>query len=540
VTNRQSNESDTELLALAGIVSETHRARERLVEILSAAAHDELRALVPSVPTADAAEAVTVVFVGQYSAGKSSLIKCLTGLDIEIGADIATTRATPYPWRGHLIVDTPGVGTGEYEAHDRITEEALRGADAVVFVATAEGFDDIAADYFNVLRQRLRTLSQLLLVVNKSAAEGSEPEHVEDHLREVLGELFDLIPVMRTDARSWLQAEDFPQPEQRRETSGVRTLAGSLDETVRARGAHLRLATPLRELAAFARDAIDTMSVSSGGDPLLSQLDEVAAAVDAQRQQMTDGVVRAAEQAKALVASTLVELGPDIDEDQLSAVAAEAQKQFGDALDADAKRTSENVSKALDLYSSAPVLANGAPAVSDAPTAIPAWPVVRQQILRGLRTVARDFSGTGARPGGVGHTVVTQIWHGVGGKFPPWGAVKAAETTGKAARVLGPALVIGETAFGFWQEHRAGQQAREQADRARGWRPKALQIAEEMVGPWAMSARAAVDELSDQQTAVIARQRLSVWATHAAGDRDVAALVGVNETFIELLMQLER
>jgi hypothetical protein len=135
---------------------------------------------------------------------------------------------------------------------------------------------------------------------------------------------------------------------------------------------------------------------------------------------------------------------------------------------------------------------------------------------------------------------VTQIWHGVGGKFPPWGARKATEATGKAARVLGPALVIGETAFGFWQEHRAGQQAREQAERARGWRPKALQIAEEMVDPWATSASAAVAELSDQQDAIIARQRLSVLATQAAGDRDVAALIDVNETLLDLLMQLER
>ncbi|MCM0676684.1 50S ribosome-binding GTPase [Micromonospora phytophila] len=538
MTDRQISQAGTDLLALARIVSATHDARDRLVTVLTNAAHDELRALATDVPTADAADAVTVVFVGQYSAGKSSLIKCLTGLDIEIGADIATMRATTYPWQGHLIVDTPGVRTGEHEAHDRITEEALRGADAVVFVATAEGFDDVAADYFTLLRQRLRTLSQLLLVVNKSAAEGSDPAQVEGHLREVLGELFDLIPVVRTDARSWLQAEDFPQPEQRRRMSGIRKLADFLDETVRARGAHLRLATPLRELAAYGRDAIDTMSVTAGGDPLLSRLDEVAGAIAEQRQQMNESVSRAAEEAKAFVASKLVELGPDIDEDQLSAVADEAQKQFDSVLDADAERTSENVGSALERYSPKP--RSEELAVPEQPSAVPAWPVIRQQILRGLQSIARDFGGAGARPGGVGNTAVKQIWHGVGRKFPPWGAVKAAEGTAKIARVLGPALVIGEAAFGFWQEYRGAQRARQQADRSRGWRPKALQIAEEMVGPWAASARAAVMERCDQLDAVIARQRLSVLAKQAAGDRDVAALIAVNHLLLELLMQLEQ
>ncbi|GAB3852680.1 GTPase [Dactylosporangium cerinum] len=535
MTDRQISQAN--LLALAGIVSATHDARDRLVAVLTSAAHDELRALATDVPTADAADRVTVVFVGQYSAGKSSLIKCLTGLDIEIGADIATKRATPYPWQGHLIVDTPGVRTREHEAHDRITEEALRGADAVVFVATAEGFDDVAADYFTLLRQRLRTLSQLLLVVNKSAAEGSDPAQVEGHLREVLGEVFDLIPVVRTDARSWLQAEDFPQPEQRRRTSGIRELADSLDETVRARGAHLRLATPLRELAAYGRDAIDTMSVAAGGDPLLSQLDEVAGAIAEQRQQMTESVTRAAEGAKAFVASKLVELGPDIDEDQLSAVAAEAQKQFDSVLDADAERTSENVGSALEWY--VPKPRSEELAVSEQqPSAVPAWPVIRQQILSGLQSIGRDFGGAGARPGGVGNTVVKRIWHGVGRKFGPWGAVKAAEGTAKAARALGPALVIGETAFGFWQEYRGAQRARQQADRSRGWRPTALQIAEEMVDPWAASARAAVTERCDQQDAVIARQRLGVLAKQASGDRDIAALIAVHERLLELLMQL--
>jgi len=42
--------------------------------------------------------AVKLVFVGQYSAGKSSLIKMLSGIETEIGAGIKTQEAHSYNW----------------------------------------------------------------------------------------------------------------------------------------------------------------------------------------------------------------------------------------------------------------------------------------------------------------------------------------------------------------------------------------------------------------------------------------------------------
>ena len=53
-----------------------------------------------------------VAFIGQYSAGKSTIISALTGnRNISIGADITTDKATPYSWNGIEIMDTPGIGT---------------------------------------------------------------------------------------------------------------------------------------------------------------------------------------------------------------------------------------------------------------------------------------------------------------------------------------------------------------------------------------------------------------------------------------------
>lgn len=67
----------------------------------------------------------TVAFVGQYSAGKSTIISALTGRwDIHIDADIATDTTASYDWNGIKLIDTPGLFT-DRPKHDEITYEAI-------------------------------------------------------------------------------------------------------------------------------------------------------------------------------------------------------------------------------------------------------------------------------------------------------------------------------------------------------------------------------------------------------------------------------
>lgn len=46
-------------------------------------------------------DAIRLVFVGQYSSGKSTIIKTLTGIDTGIGAGIQTQETRSYPWKKH-------------------------------------------------------------------------------------------------------------------------------------------------------------------------------------------------------------------------------------------------------------------------------------------------------------------------------------------------------------------------------------------------------------------------------------------------------
>ena len=55
---------------------------------------------------------LTVAFVGQYNAGKSTTISALTGRrDIRIDSDIATDKTGNYDWNGINLIDTPGLFT---------------------------------------------------------------------------------------------------------------------------------------------------------------------------------------------------------------------------------------------------------------------------------------------------------------------------------------------------------------------------------------------------------------------------------------------
>lgn len=127
-------------------------------------------------------EKISIAFVGQYSSGKSTIIKALTGeQDILIDADIATGEVTSYEWGGaFLLVDTPGLKTGEREEHDKMTQEAIEQSDLIVYCITSDLFSNITREDFKKLAEKYRT--KLFLAINKMNAEtGDYDELVENY-----------------------------------------------------------------------------------------------------------------------------------------------------------------------------------------------------------------------------------------------------------------------------------------------------------------------------------------------------------------------
>ena len=111
---------------------------------------------------------VKLVFIGQYSAGKSSILKLLTGRnDIVIGAGITTQKTHEYDWNGLKVVDTPGIHTELNADHDKISYAEIAAADMLVFVITNELFDSHLAEHFRKLAIDKDKGKEMILVVNK-------------------------------------------------------------------------------------------------------------------------------------------------------------------------------------------------------------------------------------------------------------------------------------------------------------------------------------------------------------------------------------
>lgn len=199
--------------------------------------------------------AVTLTFIGQYNAGKSTILKMLTGRDdIEIGAGIKTMETHYYDWNGITVVDTPGIHTGTREDHDKITYEAISRSDMLVFVITNELFDDYIGMHFRKLAIDKGKGREMILIVNKmrnTANRNSKEDQavILEGLREPLNPLTpEQLYVTFTDAGYYLESlqETNPAKKQRKEQiSGYQQFINNLNSFIALHKTAGKLTTPL-------------------------------------------------------------------------------------------------------------------------------------------------------------------------------------------------------------------------------------------------------------------------------------------------------
>jgi len=193
---------------------------------------------------------LSVAFVGQYSAGKSTIISALTGRrDIHIDADIATDRTSSYDWNGIKLIDTPGLFTDRKD-HDDITYEAIAKADLLVFCLTYMLFDSVTAENFKKLAYEKGYRWKMMLLVNKMSDEAGEEEQKIANYHKSLAEALkpyslDEFPICFIDAKDYCEgvdeADDFML-----EVSRFQTFIDALNSFVKRRAALTRFDTPVR------------------------------------------------------------------------------------------------------------------------------------------------------------------------------------------------------------------------------------------------------------------------------------------------------
>lgn len=232
---------------------------------------------------------LNIVFVGQYSAGKSSIIKMLTeNKDIKIGAGITTQEYTPYEWNGIELVDTPGVQTGLREDHDAITEKAIKDADLIIYVITNELFNPTLIKYFRKLAYDMGKAEQMILVINKMDR-GGEQEVLYDNLSKVISERYDNYNIKTINefcpcfinAESYLEAQSENDEELKLELlqmSNYDEFIDVLNRFAEDKGLMGKIKTPIYQLENVVddiNDILESYDNSEENDLLKNHINEI-------------------------------------------------------------------------------------------------------------------------------------------------------------------------------------------------------------------------------------------------------------------------
>lgn len=219
---------------------------------------------------------ISIVFVGQFSAGKSTIIKALTGIqDIKIGSGIQTEETQTYDWNDIEIIDTPGIRTSIRPDHDDITYDAIAKADMLVYVVTQELFDDNIGHNFRKLLLEKDKAGEMILVVNKMEDIGNTTSNRDikrNDLRKVTEPYSpeDLRTVF-IDAQTYLDSLEETDPElaeEFRDRSNYDELVNTLNAFVRDKGISARLTTVLYKIFDVLQRAIPKYQASTGDEDI--------------------------------------------------------------------------------------------------------------------------------------------------------------------------------------------------------------------------------------------------------------------------------
>lgn len=234
---------------------------------------------------------LTVAFVGQYSAGKSTIISALTGRrDISIDSDISTDRTAIYNWNGIKVIDTPGLFTDRHE-HDQITYTAISKADLLVFCLTHMLFDNYTVANFKKLAYELSYSWKIMLVINKmSASSGKRLQKIESYSHSLSEALkpcsLDEFPICFIDAKDYCDGID-ENDAFLVEDSHFSSFIEALNRFVERRSYLVKFDTPVRITLSYVDKSLISFTRDSNEDTaFLEILTRLTHIIDSERKRL--------------------------------------------------------------------------------------------------------------------------------------------------------------------------------------------------------------------------------------------------------------
>lgn len=210
-----------------------------------------------------------IAFVGQYNAGKSTIMKTLTGDDrIIIGQDVTTQKTESYSWGNVNLVDTPGIHAGRPD-HDEKSIKYMDKADLLVYVITTQGFSDEAAINFRKLAFSDNRIDKMMLVINK-CCQGNQEISVEnwtsDALKVTSPKTANDLYLSIIDAKEFLEAQFILDESDKNELinySNFNNFITNLNQFISDKGMLGKLITPLNLINTNLSQAINLYTATN-------------------------------------------------------------------------------------------------------------------------------------------------------------------------------------------------------------------------------------------------------------------------------------
>tara|TARA_B100000446_G_scaffold188233_1_gene221586 strand:+ start:32177 stop:33907 length:1731 start_codon:yes stop_codon:yes gene_type:complete len=427
---------------------------------------------------------LNIAFVGQYSAGKSSLIKALTGIeDIAIGSGVTTDCVHEYDYQGMKVWDTPGILAGKRERHDEASFRAMDQADLLVYVITNELFDDVVGAAFRNLCNEKGRQKELMLVVNKCQSDSGSEETKLASMAEVLEPWVpEDFPIVFVDVESYdesLDEDDSDDKDELIELSNMRGLVQAIDTFSEEKGALAALTTPLAQVHTKLAELQSKLAINDPTEEALIELlrqknrilregkrtlsydfDGQMEALKAEIVRIGDVVAESIDDGltdvdfKSLQLKQSDELEKQVKSTQLSIqglVDRNLSDLQGELKDLESSPLSLSVKSKLDIQSEF---------TSDAGLDLESFSIGKghkasiktQQALKSAEKGLSWLAGQGvnaavkggarAASGSNLHKVVLEAGHLFGAKFKPYGAIKIAERIGSFAKFVGPLMAV--------------------------------------------------------------------------------------------------
>ncbi len=445
-----------------------------------------------------------MVLTGQYSSGKSSLIKALTdgAVQPDIDADIATGEVTEYEWDGAVVlVDTPGVQSG-LRSHDELAMDAIGNADFILFVVTVNLFDDASRDFLRRLANGLQMHGQMIVVITqtskRSAADGVREQAVQD----ALGTVTYRLPIVEVDSVDYMRGlEGGKNADAFKQRSRIDDLRATINRISAERGNLARLRQPLHLVRQLCDEAQALFAQDNTSRAALALLASQARAISQRRFMLDQSFARIDAEFKRDCLVDVVgfvdtaSMLPD-DEGQGRTVLEAAEARLIESLERHATEFAERINQLADSEfdtlseelleigesNRLDLLLRPSGAVSlDAPDRVRAdtsatssqaaraaiavdWQKIGDLIKRGQGWWGAG-EGLQQASGSLGHTLVKDVGHTFGYKFKPWQALKIADKIGKAAKVGGFVISAGTAGYEVWKNEREARAAQVQSER---------------------------------------------------------------------------